>query len=286
MRDLRLVGLSEDGTRLVLSLPGGEEFSLPVDEQVQVAVRGDNTRLGQLQIQLESRLRPRDMQARIRAGQSVEEVAEEAGISVERVERYAGPILHEREHIAQQAAAAGVRRDDHGAVQLLGELVGERLEQRGVPRELLTWDAWRLDDGRWEVRLDYLATDAPRSALWIYDPARKAVVPDDDEARWLLEEEPSATVTPLRPLGQAPASAGSIPDDVAEVIGLIDNSPGAPATVTVADEPALAEEQRETEPPSQPPTRRAASSGRTSGRSKRATVPSWDEILFGSKKPE
>jgi len=164
MRDLRLVGLSEDGTRLVMELPSGEQFGLPVDERVHAALRGDRARLGQLQIEMESRLRPRDIQARIRAGHTLEEVADEAGISVERVLRYAGPVLHEREHMAQLAAKAGVRRDDHGAVQLLGELVGDRLEQRGVPRDALTWDAWRRDDGGWEVRLDYVAGDRERSA--------------------------------------------------------------------------------------------------------------------------
>ncbi len=282
MRDLRLVGLSEDGTRLVMELPSGEQFGLPVDERVHAALRGDRARLGQLQIEMESRLRPRDIQARIRAGQTLEEVADEAGISVERVLRYAGPVLHEREHMAQLAAKAGVRRDDHGAVQLLGELVGDRLEQRGVPRDALTWDAWRRDDGGWEVRLDYVAGERERSALWVFDSQRKTVVPDDDEARWLIEEEPQASVTPLRSVpepvvdrvgeGAEPdsrvgvAERVSVPEDVAEAIGLVDSAPSD-------------DEAAETEPVDEPAAKPAA-------RRKRATVPSWDEILFGSKKPD
>lgn len=306
MRDLRLVGLSEDGSHLVLRAPGGEEFGLVVDDRLQAALRGDRARLGQLEIEMESRLRPREIQALIRAGRSPEEVAAEAGISVDRVLRYAGPILHEREHIAQQAAAVGVRRDDHGAVQLLGELVSERLEQRGVPRDLLSWDAWRLEDGRWELRLDYLAADAPRSAQWVYDPARRTVVADDDEARWLLEEEPTATVTTLRRVEPpAPVTRPDIPDDVAEVIGLIEPEemprPVAPAPAalsspepTVADagnaDAAVDHGERETghaadEVVPEPAVRRAAGQ-RAGSRAKRATVPSWDEILFGSKKPE
>jgi hypothetical protein len=284
MRDLKLVGLSEDGTRLVMELPSGEQFGLPVDERVHAALRGDRARLGQLQIEMESRLRPRDIQARIRAGHTLEEVADEAGISVERVLRYAGPVLHEREHMAQLAAKAGVRRDDHGAVQLLGELVGDRLEQRGVPRDALTWDAWRRDDGGWEVRLDYVAGEHERSALWVFDSQRKTVVPDDDEARWLIEEEPQASVTPLRsvpePANDAPSTdeaahdvdrgsaldTVSVPEDVAEVIGLVDSAPS---------EHGDAERESDDEPPAKPSSRR-----------KRATVPSWDEILFGSKKPD
>ncbi|MFZ0323887.1 MAG: septation protein SepH [Actinomycetes bacterium] len=296
MRDLQLVGLSEDGTRLVVQLPGGEQFGLPVDEQVHAALRGDRARLGQLQIELESRLRPREIQARIRAGHSLDDVAAEAGISVERVERYAGPVLHEREHMAQLAAKAGVRRDDHGAVHLLGELVGDRLEDRGVPRDALTWDAWRRDDGGWEVRLDYLAGTTARSALWVYDSQRKTVVPDDEEARWLIAEEPQASVTPLRSVRErspsddlpqpadeldevdevdaaAPEPPVVVPDDVAEVIGLVDTSTSGPAAD--AHEVGHAEAAAPSAQAATPASRR-----------KRASVPSWDEILFGSKKPD
>ena len=278
MRDLQLVGLSEDGTRLVMQLPSGEQFGLPVDERIHAALRGDRARLGQLQIELESKLRPREIQARIRAGQSLDDVAAEAGISVDRVLRYAGPILHEREHMAQLAAKAGVRHDDHGAVHLLGELVGDRLEQRGVPRDELTWDAWRRDDGGWEVRLDYVAGDKARSALWVYDAQRKTVVPDDDEARWLLEEEPQASVTPLRSVREPEAEPTPVvvPADVAEVIGLVDE----PTPDTIPNEAA---QPRQPQPDAAPARSAPATAG---SRRKRASVPSWDEILFGSKKPD
>ena len=153
MSDLRLVGLSDDGSRLVLEVASGDQFFLPVDERIHAALRGDRARLGQLQIQQDSKLRPREIQARIRAGQSLEEVAKAAGVPEDRVLRYAGPILHEREYIAQEAAKAGVKRDDHGAVMLLGELVADRLEERGVPRDGMEWDAWRREDGGSELRI-------------------------------------------------------------------------------------------------------------------------------------
>jgi len=283
MRDVRLVGVTDDGTRLVLAVPGGERFSLLVDHRVRSAISGDYHG-NQLALDGESRLRPRDIQSRIRSGQSPEQVAVDAGVPVEHVLRFAGPILHEREHMAQQAAAAGVARDEHGAVLLLGELVGERLEERGVPRSVLAWDAWRRDDGRWEVRLEYSAGETTRSALWVYDPTRRTVTADDDEARWLLSEEPTATVTPLRPgesSGPRPVpmvSGTDIPDDVAEVIGLIDSSASAPGGEQPG--PVAPEGPDPTEEPARP-SRKSARAAK-----KRATVPSWDEILFGSKKPE
>lgn len=267
MADLRLVGLTDDGARLILERTDGEREHLALDERLRTAVIRPAAAANQPQLDLESQLTPREIQARIRAGQSLEEVALEAGITVERVERFAGPILHEREHIAQEAANVSVGRDDHGAVRLLGELVGHRLEERGVPRDGMHWDAWRRDDGGWEVRLDYIAGGKERSAEWVYDPARRTMTADDDEARWLLEEEPSAAVTPLR---SVPVDDGGVAEAAAE-------APPAAEPVKSGTQEAIDTllKGRETVPDSPP-----------SKRKKKASVPSWDEILFGSRKPE
>ena len=89
-------------------MPTAARFRVRVDEPLRAAVRRDRPRLGQLQIEIDGGLRPRDVQALIRAGSSAEEVAERSGWSVEKVRRYEGPILAEREHVA--GLARGVRR--------------------------------------------------------------------------------------------------------------------------------------------------------------------------------
>jgi hypothetical protein len=266
MADLRLVGLTDDGSRLILERADGEREHLAVDDRLRTALIRPASPAAQTQLDLESQLTPREIQARIRAGQSLQEVALEAGITVERVERFAGPILHEREHIAQEAANVSVGRDDHGAVMLLGELVGQRLEARGVPRDGMHWDAWRRDDGGWEVRLDYSAGGRERSAEWVYDPARRTMTADDDEARWLLEEETSAAVTPLR---SVPAAEVADEETAAEPVV---EEPVKSGTQEAID---TLLKGRETVPDAPP-----------SKRKKKASVPSWDEILFGSRKPE
>ena len=78
MRALRVVGITEGGGEfsVVLEDPARRErFTVPADEQLRAAARGDLTRLGQIAIELESQLRPREIQARIRAGASVDQVA-------------------------------------------------------------------------------------------------------------------------------------------------------------------------------------------------------------------
>jgi Protein of unknown function (DUF3071) len=210
MEDLRLVGLSEDGTRLVVQATGGETFSLPLDERLHAALRGDRSRLGQLQIAMDDELRPRQIQSRMRAGQSADEIAASAGVSVERVRRYEAPILLERRHMAEQARLVPVRRVTDATTTPLGELVADRLEEHAVPAASVEWDSWRRDDGRWMVRLGYDAAGTERSATWLFDPARRMIEPADEDARWLTDEERAAAPAPRRParLASVPSAVG------------------------------------------------------------------------------
>ncbi|MGW0732651.1 septation protein SepH [Streptomyces sp. NPDC002851] len=188
MPELRVVAVSNDGTRLVLKAADSTEYTLPIDERLRAAVRGDRPRLGQIEIEVESHLRPRDIQARIRAGATAEEVAQLAGIPVDRVRRFEGPVLAERAFMAERARKTPVRRPGENAGPQLGEAVQERLLLRGVDKDSVQWDSWRRDDGTWEVLLTYRVAGEPHSGSWTYDPPRRLVQAVDDEARSLIGE--------------------------------------------------------------------------------------------------
>ena len=85
---------------------------------------------------MDSTLRPRDIQARIRSGETPEAVAQVAGTSVDKVMPYAAPVLAERAHVAQRAQRASIRRRpaESGAAgaRTLGDAVGSHL--RGSQR--------------------------------------------------------------------------------------------------------------------------------------------------------
>ena len=274
MEDLRLVGLSADGSRLVLANAAGDSLALPLDERVHAAMRGDRSRLGQLQIAVDGQLRPREIQARMRAGQSAEQIAESSGLPVDRVSRFEAPILLERTHMAQTAGAVGVRRVTDSVSVPLGVLVQSRLDEHGVDPETLDWDSYRREDGRWQVTLAYAVAGRDRSAAWTFDPLRRTIEPADDEARWLTDEEraapPKAKSGPRLSSVPTPVPAPSDTDRDA------DHHDTVPVALPVA-------EQRAEEPddePTAPPVREAPSRSRSG--SKRASIPSWDEILFGS----
>jgi hypothetical protein len=226
MQDLKLVGVHDDGQHLVLSAPDGQKYLLVVDDPLRAAVRLDRARLGQLQIETEGKLRPRDIQARIRAGQTAEEVAEAAELPVEHVRRFEGPVLAEREFVVRQAQAVRVRHGGKGSAATLGELVTERLAARAVEEDQLVWDAWRGDDGGWVVTLTFTAGSRERQARWSYDAQLRHVMPRDDESRWLTEddvEEPGSRHRRLTTVGgtarrEDPAGAdGPIRDRVYDI---------------------------------------------------------------------
>ena len=134
MQELRLVAVSEDGSYAVLAVPGrGGRFSLPIDDRLRTVARGQFSRLAQYDIEVESPLRPKEIQDRIRAGETADEIADAAGIPIERVRRFEGPVLAERAYRAQEAQQATVRgAGDAGPGPRLGEIVSERLIQTGT----------------------------------------------------------------------------------------------------------------------------------------------------------
>lgn len=198
MRDVKLVRLSEDGTHLVLAHEGtGEEFALRIDDRVRGAVVSDRARIGQLPMERPSRLRPKEIQARLRAGESSEDIAAAADVPLERILRYAGPVLAEREYIAEQARRCALRRQPGGtAGKTLEQVAGDRLEALGLDLERAEWDAWRAPDGRWAVSVTYSLDGQQQRAVFSYDPLGRLVVPSDDAAREMVEgpkEQPATT---------------------------------------------------------------------------------------------
>jgi hypothetical protein len=340
--ELRVVAVSNDGTRLVLKAADSTEYTLPIDERLRAAVRNDRARLGQIEIEVESHLRPRDIQARIRAGASAEEVAQLAGIPVERVRRFEGPVLAERAFMAERARKTPVRRQGETTGPQLGEAVAERLLLRGAERDTVLWDSWRRDDGTWEVLLVYRVAGEPHSASWTYDPPRRLVQAVDDEARSLIGEtsqpaqEPSFPFVPRiarlprdRPLDrperpergdrpdrdarEARAEGQDERDSLTSLLEAVPSfrgdlvvpapPPQQPDAVPAAE--AAEEEAEEAAPAASAGSayadvlmpravaghrdrligttdRQAEADGVRPGR--RATVPSWDEIVFGSRR--
>jgi len=282
MRELRFVALAEDGAHIVVIGETGEHFRIRVDERLKAAARGDAARLGQLEIHMESSLRPAEIQARVRAGQSPDELARESSMPVERVLRFAGPVLQERAMVADRAQRTRVRPTEPGApAPLLGELVETRLAALGIDPQTVAWDAVRREDGTWRITAQWTAGGAPGCAVFGYDPTNKHVTTTPEGARALLGPRGVAS-----PAGEA-AIPGGADRRADRPFALLRSAPqvtggsGQPVDLnsrpveggTAADEPADEEQ----------PGRQAVASGDGTRPRRRPAVPAWDEIVFGAR---
>ncbi|HLL69531.1 MAG TPA: septation protein SepH [Micromonosporaceae bacterium] len=195
MRPVRFVALSEDGQAFVLADEVGRLLALPIDHRVQGALRSDRNggdgdgSTPHHHAGSHATLSPRDIQARIRSGESAEDVARVAGVPVDRVLRYAGPVLQERAMLAQHARRTKLRTSDKGAS--LAEVVDARLAQHGVDSEKISWDAYRREDGTWRIVATWPSGKATAQAVWELDKARQVVSPQDDMAQYLCTERPT-----------------------------------------------------------------------------------------------
>ena len=220
MDELELVRLHEDGERLVLAARDGTQSTLPITDALRAALRGDRPRLESIRAQEESTLRPREIQARLRAGETCEDLAEASGLPVEHVRRFEYPVISEREHAISRVRAKAVLNDDD-TTTTLGEVADERLRSRGVRPDDARWTATREGTHPWIVQVEFTAGERPREARWSLEPRGGFVTALDDEARWLGlpedDEGPAlagvATLPPQRlgPRGSRPAPPE--PDD-------------------------------------------------------------------------
>ncbi len=265
MRDLTPVRLTGGGTQLVLVDGKGVEYAVPIarihqilgnargviQQQTESATGTTSAtpRPGirrekvdqRMDQKMESALRPRDIQTRIRAGESPEDVAAVAGTSVDRVMIFAAPVLAERAHIARSAQSSSVRRssaEPSSTVRTLGPSASARLREEGVDPESIEWDAWRRDDGRWALVASYHHDGEARTARFSFDQPGHFVAADDDEGRWLVgdgqfpsrEQKAQATTRRLTPV---PRYDEELPlgDDAIE---LVREEPDEPAVTTTA----------------------------------------------------
>jgi hypothetical protein len=207
MRPVRFVALSEDGQALVLADEVGRLLALPLDDRINGALHSDHSptsgsAVAVAHVDAMPSLSPRDIQARIRQGESAEDVARVAGVPVDRVLRYAGPVLQERAMLAQHARRTRLKTSDTGAP--LAEVVDSRLAQHGIDAEKISWDAYRRDDGTWRIVATWPSGKATAQAIWDMDKARQVVSPHDDMAQFLCAERPTQILgqdpVPERPM--------------------------------------------------------------------------------------
>ena len=210
MRELHVVAVSEDGRHVVLATRRGSTkgaFKLALDTTLAAALRGDLPRPGDEEV---PELSPKEIQARLRAGEPAEKIARSAGVPLARVERYGGPVQGEMARMIAATRDGYVTRGRLGRSTVdLGTAVDAALAHGGADEESVDWSTHRQEDGTWLVTLRWVARKRKRSASWAYDPGQRLVTPSDPASAALAHQAEPQPVkkAPARkpPAPQAPA---------------------------------------------------------------------------------
>ncbi|OSM43877.1 septation protein SepH [Nesterenkonia sp. PF2B19] len=268
MQQLRIMGVTEDDSDelLVLADDQGQEFALPVDDALRAAVGRKSTRPPHLTTRAEDARAPmtvREVQARLRAGATVEQMVAESGLDPARVERYAGPVQAERAYVAELARSTAIAppssAEQHriafgDAPATLEAMALVRLRSLGVDLTSLAWDAWRRQDGSWQVVCWFspddeaaarARVDAEPPAEWVFSPESRHLRAVGPWAQTLssLPPETGARRGPRRLTAvDAPFDVESVADSAAQ---RSDRGTGRPAATTPAPVPA---DQQDTSP--------------------------------------
>ncbi|MFZ9542382.1 MAG: septation protein SepH [Candidatus Nanopelagicaceae bacterium] len=263
-RDLRLIGRTEDGTHLELADRDGATFQVRISDTLRATI--NQPRLTPVTDEPQEVMTIKEIQRRLRAGETMDAIARLGNISVEKVERFAGPVLQERTFIISQAEKTPLRKDSHALT--LGDAVQQRLAPLGVNMELVQWNASRKDDGSWLIVCSYPNRDGAGNASWNFDSAKRTLSSVDDGARWISGEE-----QPKPPRQENGFVANQGTTDHRE----------PPRLVAVRTTPTESEPEKPATPVASQETLDIEPDAKRDGVKRRISIPSWDDIMFGKK---
>ncbi len=213
MRQLRYVGPGKDVDHVILETPDADEqFVLYVDAAMRDAVRSDLPRLAPSAPDGPASISPREIQMRVRAGASPEDIADANEMNLDRVLRFAGAVLEERARVSQEARRARARRSTTDAQTVVfGDAVDMRFAAHGIEPSAVNWDARRRADGQWIVSARWVGGEADRVAEWAFNLSTRSVTPMDGAAADLLSDRPIRPLVPPADEPERPSLAAAPP---------------------------------------------------------------------------
>ena len=257
MSELQIIGRSDDGTTLEVMSEDGNIHFLPINDELRSLISQPRL-LAVVPDEDHTTVTVKEIQARLRSGESMISISRTTDWSVEKIEKFAGPIMQERAYVIGLALAAQLRKEK--SAPTLSAATIAQLSPRGVDMASVEWNTWRLSDGSWDIVLMYPAKDGRiNEAHWSFDLENRTLEALDDDAAWISGDEiESQTETP---------SHGIVyPTTPAPRLVPVRESAPTPMLPDSSKDEALSDDQIR------------------DGITKRLKIPSWDDIMFGGSK--
>jgi hypothetical protein len=222
VQKLHLVGFTTDAEGLILSARRGARsggYTLVLDDALAQAVEEMRARQEEEEEagipsrrsdRAESRLPVSEIQARLRRGRSLKDVAKEAGVEPEWVERFAAPVFAEQAGIISRVQGSRLKRARLGPSAVpIGDAVRRNLVERDVilsPDEYArSWSTHQRPDGRWVVRFPFQYRGATKTLRFEVKPNGDISAGDPFTSQLAYITPPQRRTTP-RPKPMAPAA--------------------------------------------------------------------------------
>lgn len=315
MKDIRFLG--SDGDFLMLEDSDGQKYRLLLDNSLRRAIKNEEPRMLD-----QPKLTPREIQEEVRVGRSIEDIVQASGAAVEYVMKFAQPVLDELNHAVLNALTVRLEvpgdRFNNPTTREFGEIIKARLAASGAGIE--KWSAMKAPEQGFLIYCEFELEGLQKKATWAYDPKRLALIPENESAISLSSGDRIATPAPKLRTVQTPAS--DFTSNLADTVDLAASMPQQTPTERSVETPvaimsdtadlleALRKKRSEreqvqsenifpqtdflsvvpdvTEPDpmleevTKPKPTVEPDSGNTPKRG-RASIPSWDEIVFGTK---
>ena len=276
--ELQLVGRTGDGSAIELTDNSGAKFSLPITENLKTALTQPRL-VSVAPIDERPSFGVKEIQARLRAGESMGSISRTTDWSVEKIEKFSGPILQERAYVIETARKSYLRRE--ASSPTLDEATSIQLSSHGVDMEAVEWNTHRNVDGTWNIVVQYPNIDGTAEANWNFELGNRILTAQDDSARWIAGDAKEA-----RP---RTATHGFINSVDPTPFAPTTPPPPAPRLVAVREEVTITEIVEEDEEyfAEELDIEVVDESDPVSdGVVKRPKLPSWDDIMVGGSKTE
>jgi len=217
-------------------------------QQMRVALDGYIRQAVRGQHTNASNFSPGEVQSLIRSGLSLSEVSSKLGAEEDAIEPFAAPVIAELDYVKTSALAVLVVSQDFDQTVPLSDLLQHKMGSMEV--------TVAKDSGGWTIT----ASSSDSSASFNFDPKTNWLKPINEQAREIFEEQSSPVpfsvieaTTKDETTEEEVADASSVATDLLEEL-----------------------QRRRAQKQSEPEMPKPESS------SKRPSLPSWDEIVFGA----
>lgn len=181
MREMKVVDV--DGAHLVVADDEGNEFLVLVDEVTIKRLRSAT------HFQDGPRISPKEIQSQLRSGLSVEEVSALTGATLEQIERYEAPVAAEKEFIISTAQTVPTQHsfenDSMNSTTEFGTLIAHRLKELNATSE--RWATWREESGNWVIKLEFRSGGIDHDARWAFDQKKRTLQSLNSDAATLTQ---------------------------------------------------------------------------------------------------